>query len=328
MSLIRLLPIFVAAAAWGAGDGYQDRAELIARTDFAARRAPMVPDAHKKIRLIIDTDAANEIDDLWAIALAVRSPDRLQIEGFVAANFDNGHGGPTSVEQSRAAIELVLAKAGVAGRYPVYRGGAPMRYSYEPSESPGVDFIVARAMASSPADPLWIVGLGAATDLASAYLKEPRIGDRVVFFWHGRTRWPKQCWNFNVFSDRRAATLLFAAPVPFILFDTGTDLTCPMAESAQCVAPCGELGRYLHEFRRTNPWFMQADKGFFDLGDIAALVDPGLGTWEATDCPEVGPDLAYRFTGKKGRLLRCADIDRDRTFRLFYERLRAGGGVK
>jgi inosine-uridine nucleoside N-ribohydrolase len=65
-----------------------------------------------------------------------------------------------------------------------------MRYQFEPSASEGVDFIIEKAMASTPENSLWVVGLGAATDIASAYLKEPRIADRINVFWHFRTEWP------------------------------------------------------------------------------------------------------------------------------------------
>jgi len=271
--------------------------------------------------VIIDTDAANEIDDQWALALALLSQERFQIEGFVAANFDNIHGGPLGIGRSYDEIKRVLKKGGFENRFPVYRGADPMRYKYEPSESEGVDFLIRVAMESPGDDPLWVVGLGAATDLASAYLKEPRIRERAIFFWHGRTQWPVKCWNFNVFGDRLAAALLFSAPVPLVLFDTGTDLTCPMDESERYVRPHGELGAYLHDYRRTNPWFMQADKGFYDLGDIAALLDPNIAAWQEVSCPEVDPDLSYRFQGTKGTILRCYKIDRDRTFRMLYDRL-------
>ena len=133
--------------------------------------------------------------------------DRFEIEGFVGANYDNSieDAGPGSVAASSEVIKTVLAKAGLAGKIPVMRGSPPMRYQFEPSESEGVDFIIEKAMASTPEAPLWVIGLGAATDIASAYLKEPRIADRVVVFWHFRTRWPDKCWNFNVIGDVRAA---------------------------------------------------------------------------------------------------------------------------
>jgi purine nucleosidase len=178
-------------------------------------------------------------------------------------------------------------------------------------------------MESSASDPIWVIALGSATNLASAYLTRPEIRDRVVFFWHGRINWPEKCWNFNVFGDRLAAITLFHVPVPLVLFDTGTYLTCPMEESEQHVMPYGEIGKYLNDYRYTNPWYMQSDKGFFDLGDIAALVDLDIALWQEVSCPEFDPDLSYKFTGKKGRILRCYHIDRDQTFQLLYDRLKS-----
>jgi inosine-uridine nucleoside N-ribohydrolase len=301
---------------------YRQRREQILRRDPKARKVPVIPPQGQRIRVIIDSDAKNEIDDLWAIGLAVLAPERFKIEGFVAANFDNSRpeGGPDSIEASRREIEILLEKAGLAGRYPVLRGAPPLRYQYEPSESEGVDFIIDKAMASTPEDPLWVVGLGASTDIASAYLKEPRIAERTVVFWHFRTRWPEKCWNFNVIGDVRAARIVFHSDLSFVLFDTGTYLTCPMSESQQFTV-CGELGRYLHQYRYESSWYQDPTKGFYDLGDIAALVDPNLASWEIVKCPDVDWDLAYKFNGTKGSILRCRDINRDRTFELFRRKL-------
>jgi len=309
-------------------DDYTDRRAAIQKRDAKKRTVPVIPPKDQKLRVIIDTDARNEIDDVWAIALALRCPERFQIEGFVAANHDNYNAtsGPGSIESSARLIETVLDKAGLKGRIPVKRGSAPMRYQYEPSPSEGVDFIVERAMASTPENPLWLVALGASTDLASAYLKEPRIADRVIMFWHGRTRWPTQCWNFNAIGDVRAVRTLFHSEVSFVLFDTGTHLVCPMEQSKRWVQ-FGELGKFLHEFRSEQAHFQSPTKGFYDLGDIAALADPGLATWEVVDCPEVNWDLAYQFKGTKGKILRCSGIDRDKTFALFEGKLSPGSGA-
>ena len=313
-----------AALVWArlpAQDAYLARQKEIMASDFTKRPVASIPASGKRIRVIIDSDTGSEIDDQWAISLALLAPERFKIEGFVAANFFRG--GPGSIRLSYDEIERVLAKAGMQGKIPVFLGADPMRYAYGPSESAGVDFIVRKALESTPDDRLWIVGLGAATDLASAYLKAPQIADRAVFFWHGRTKWPKSCWNFNVFGDRYAAALLFQAPIAFVLFDTGTNLTCSMEESERNVRPYGALGAYLHDYRKTRPGFMRPDKGFFDLGDIASLLDPASATWEVTDAPEVGPDLAYAFTGHHGQILRCSAINRDRAFDLLFKRLQA-----
>jgi purine nucleosidase len=288
------------------------------------RKVPHIPPKGQSLRLLIDSDCKNEIDDQWAIALAILSPERFRIEGFVGANFDNPRwwGGVSSVEASAREIELVLDKAGMAGKWPVKRGSDPMQYKSIPVPSEGVDLIIERAMAGTPDDPLWVVGLGAATDMASAYLIEPRIVDRVVPFWHLRTRWPEKCYNFNVFNDTRAARLLFHSPLSFVLFDTGTYLTCSMAESEKMLKPYGALGAYLHDYRLADPHFASAKKGFFDLGDIAALVDPDLACWEETEAPEIGADMTYQFKGTLGSILRCYHVDRNRTFALLFDKMR------
>jgi purine nucleosidase len=296
-------------------------------TDPKKRTVPRIPPKSQRIRVVIDSDAKNEIDDQWAIALAILSPERFEIEGLIGANFANSFSeGPDSVDRSAREIELLLDKAGMAGRWPVLRGSHPMRYPHEPSRSEGVDHIIERALAGSPEDPLWVVGLGAATDMASAYLLEPRIVDRVVAFWHFRTRWPEKCYNFNVIGDVRAARLIFHSPLSFVLFDTGTYLRCPMEESERNVRPYGALGEYLHDYRLERPGFQNPRKGFFDLGDVAALVDPDLACWEEVECPEVDWDLDYQFKGTLGSILRCYHVDRDRTFGLLYGKLREAFG--
>ena len=222
-------------------------------------------------------------------------------------------------------IDTLLKLANLSGEIPMYRGSQPLRYPYETSESEGVDFIIETAMKASPERPVWVIGLGAATDMAAAFLKEPRIADRVVVFWHLRTRWPDKCWNFNVFGDPHAARLLFHAPLSFVLFDTGTYLTCPMSESEREVKPYGPLGEYLHNIRYGGEWYQSDTKGFFDLGDIAALLDPDVAYYQEVNCPEVDHDLTYRFKDTKGRILRCYHVDRDKTFQLLYDKLQQQG---
>jgi inosine-uridine nucleoside N-ribohydrolase len=313
----------MASTSHAAGGDYHRVRKHIQSNVAKQRKVPKIPPAGERLRVVIDSDARNEIDDVWALALAILAPERFQIEGIVAANFDNNRpdAGPDSVESSRQEIEIILKKAGLAGRYPILRGSPPMQYKYEPSESEGVDFIIEKAMASTPDDPLWVVGLGAATDIASAYLKEPRIAERIVVFWHFRTRWPQQCWNFNVIGDVRAARIVFHSDLCFVLFDTGTHLYCPMAESER-FASYSPLGKYLHEYRYRGAYYQRPDKGFFDLGDIAALIDPGLASWEVVECPEVDWDLSYKFKGTKGRILRCYGIDRDGTYALLHDKLK------
>jgi hypothetical protein len=298
------------------------------------RRVPAIPPAGtlpRRIRLLIDADVANEVDDQYAIALALLSPARIDLRGIVAAHFGD-RAGPAGIEQSYEEAQRVLALvppgvAGPAGAVPLRRGSHPLRYGGEPSPSEGVDLILEEAGRATPDDPLWLMGLGPATDIASAYLIDPTIAQRVVVLYHGRTRWPETCWNFNVHNDVRAARTLFHSRLPLVLFDTGTYLRQPMAEAEARVAPHGALGRYLTDIRRRAPRWAAPEKGLFDLGDAVLLVEPALCEWEEVAVPEVGWDLRYDHHRTHGRMLRVYDVDRKGTFDLLERTLAAHTGT-
>jgi inosine-uridine nucleoside N-ribohydrolase len=298
---------------------YEEYAYRYKDYDFDKRTAPVLPPKGERIKVIIDADAKNEIDDQWALALALLSPERFNILGIVGTTF--AWGGPASVEMSVKEIDTILHLTELADKIPVFPGSQPLQYRYTPNQSDGVDFIIDQAMKASKEDPIWVIGLGAATNMASAYLKQPEIAERVVVFWHLRTRWPEKCWNFNVFGDPHAARLLFDSPMKFVLFDTGTYLTCSMQESEEKIKPYGKLGAYLHNIRLGNDWYMSDTKGFFDLGDVAAMLDPEVAYYEEVSCPEVDHDLSYRFNNSRGKILRIYHVDRDKTFQLLYDKL-------
>ncbi len=276
--------------------------------------APWPPPAGE-LRVIIDTDAANEVDDQWAISLALGFPERLKIEGFVAAHYGQ-FGGPGGIAKSRKSLEATLAAAGMDGKFPIKDGSDPFVYRKRVPESEGVDFIVATARTATPENPIWLILLGPATDGAAALRKDPSIADRLVIFWHGRSEWPERCANFNAQNDLLAAELLFELPSRFVLFDTGTDLTMPMDESERRVSGVGPLGAFLHDIRKHSAYASRADKGIFDLGDFAALIDPSICQWEEVEAPGVTFDYKYNFNRKNGKIVRIMSIDRDASFLL------------
>jgi hypothetical protein len=108
------------------------------------------------LRVVIDGDFANEIDDQYALALALGSPERLRIEGLVAAHFGD-RGGSTGIDQSFEELERVLERAGMAGRLVTKRGLGPLQYLDAVPENEGVDFIVETARTATPEEPLWLI---------------------------------------------------------------------------------------------------------------------------------------------------------------------------
>ena len=170
--------------------------------------------------LVLDTDAYNEIDDQYAIAYAVSAPEKLRVQAFYAAPFTNERSlGPADgMEKSYHEIQKLLKLAGKEG-YPVFRGSE----AYLPDEktpvlSDAVRDLTQRAMAHSPDHPLYVVSIGAITNIASALLEKPEIADRIVVVWLGchAPHWEDN-YEFNCRQDVAAARVVFDSGVPLIL---------------------------------------------------------------------------------------------------------------
>ena len=292
----------------------------IVRSLFMSKRiVPEIPDVSKRIRIIIDSDAANEIDDLYAITMAISHPERFDIVGFIATHYAQW-AGPDSTKISYNLLLELLENAGKAGAYPVKMGSHPMQYANTYNDSEGVDFIIENARASSPEDPLWVIAIGAATNLACALLKAPDIIPNVRYIFHARSEetWPERSKQFNVYGDIIAAKSLLESEVPLIWFDTGTHLYAHYDTTREKLAPINKLGKYLHDYRDRNPYFALPDKGFFDMADFAYLIDPPACQWEIIDAPEMNRFMYFDHNHKHGQMLRVYDVDVEKTWEIFY----------
>lgn len=281
------------------------------------RRVPEIPPAGERIRLLVDTDAGCEIDDQYAVALALLMPERFAIEGFVAAQW----GSPDTIDKTAAEVRTVMEKAGCADEYPVLRGAPPIQWYDFPEKAEGVDFIIERAMSGSGGGPLYVVSLGAATNIASAYMTEPAIAEHIVSVWHMRSQWPLRSPNPNVWMDVKAARHMFSSDLPLVLYDTGTYIRWTMEQSERRVRPHGPLGVYLHALRESAPGFRRPDKGFFDLGDMAFLADPDLAEWEIVDAPTLTPYCTYDFNRTLGKVMRVYHTSSRGSFELLCGKL-------
>ncbi|MCI6908925.1 MAG: nucleoside hydrolase [Eubacteriales bacterium] len=166
------------------------------------------------IDAVLDTDTFNEIDDQFALSYLIRSTERIRVRGLYAAPFFNQHSsGPADgMERSYQEILNLLRLAGRRDLEAVtFRGSE----RYLPSETEAVDSpaaraLIAEAMAHTPEAPLYVVAIGAITNVASAVLLEPAIRERIVIVWLGghSFEWPNT-EEFNMRQDVAAARVVF-----------------------------------------------------------------------------------------------------------------------
>ena len=182
-------------------------------------RIPNVPTGMTDV--ILDTDAFNEIDDQFAIAYMIKSSEKLNVKGICAAPFFNSNSDSPKdgMEKSYDEIKKLLNLMDKGDRIQnVFKGSD--RYLTDektPVESDAARFIADLASEYSADRPLYIVSIGAITNVASAILMNPEIVDKTVVVWlGGHSLEYHDTEEFNMMQDIAAARVVFGCGVPLV----------------------------------------------------------------------------------------------------------------
>lgn len=306
------------------------------------------------VDVVIDTDVTNEVDDQFAIAWALLRPERLRVRALHACPYSlgpqllTGPGFLSEVERARTTrvasdIPVVSAAEGVeraaeacrelvalADRpdVPVVDGSASfMPDERTPVHSDSVDSLIALAHEDREG-PLYVLAIGAATNVASALLVDPSIAERVVVVWTSAypSYWQRPNISFNLAQDLPAARALLdsgAAHVYLPGYFIGEQLRISGAELDAHVRGRGPLGDHLAELCTSSHWFAKpgASKVIWDLVNVAWVLEPAWLPSDLVPTPVLTEDL--RWEQREGRhLMREAHaVHRDAIWQDLYAAL-------
>ena len=173
------------------------------------------------VDVVLDTDTYNEIDDQFALAYLLLSGDKLRTQAVYAAPFlNNKSTSPKDgMEKSYNEIINVLKLCGRDDLIPSARKGSDGYLPDEmtPVQSDAASDLVWRALAHSPDDPLYVLAIGAITNVASALLIEPAIKNNIVIVFLGghAVFWPPKP-EFNMMQDVAAGRVVFGCGAPLV----------------------------------------------------------------------------------------------------------------
>lgn len=292
------------------------------------RKRPLTFPTDKSIRVIADTDCNCECDDQFCIAHMLMTP-RFDMRGIIAEHYAE----PDSEQKSYEEIKRVMSLMDVedSGIKVLHGAREAMVDIHTPVDSEGARFIVEEAMKDDPR-PLFICGQAACTNIASAYLMEPRIARKVVVIWIGGRPYPEGGFEFNQNNDLNAARVLFQSDLELwqVPFNVYTVMKVSFFEMLNHVYPCGKIGEYLVKHT------MEVSGGISDnvigsrgsdMSKGAAITSFGGELWSLGDSVCVGlmmnntlgrfhmekaPDGLdnrgfYEWSGRKGREIRVYD---------------------
>ncbi len=288
--------------------------------------------AEGRLRLVIDTDTYNEVDDQFAVAHALLSPERLAVEALYAAPFFNqrSSGPKDGMEKSYQELHTLLARLGRSGDADrlVYRGSTDyLANATTPQRSAAAEDLVERAMSSS--EPLYVMAIGAITNVASAILLEPRIIERIVVVWLAghAFHWP-HIREFNLKQDIHASQLILNCGVPLVLipcWGVASHLILSQAELESFAKDWGKIGDYLvatiasarHEHAQHSAW----SRIIWDISASGYLLNPEWVPTELRPSPIATQGLTWSFDASR-HLIRAATMTwRDGIFSDLFSKL-------
>jgi len=282
-------------------------------------------------RVVLDTDTYNEVDDQFALAHLLMSPELIQLEAVYAAPFFNHRSsGPAdgmerSYEEIHRVVDLVEPEKSPA----IFRGSDSYLVTVNtPVQSDAVEDLVERALAVEDGETLYVVAIAAATNVASALLTAPEIAEKITIVWlggHG-LHWP-DTREFNLQQDPYAARVLLDTHAPIVLVPchpVASHLITTVAELEDRLAPHSKLGRYLTDIVRNyegNPpgW----SKIIWDIAASAWAINPA---WIVTDprpSPILKNNLTWDFDPHRRSIQVARQVNRDAIFADFFHKARS-----
>lgn len=301
-----------------------------------------------RTRVIIDNDFSGDPDDLFQLVHHLLSSN-VEIPLVVGSHLRPDDPFDPSGRSARNAVAIVrdvFARLGLESTEVIAQGAdAALTDPRTPQPSAAADAIIGEALREDPR-PLFYVAGGGLTDIASAYLLEPRIAERLTLVWIGGGEHdgvaPPQPGampiEYNLLIDVVAGQVVFSdstIPIWQVPRDVYRQCLVSEAELRLRVAPTGPVGRYLYEeLVEVNRRTLGEGRGpgeTYALGDSPLVLltalqslfepDPSSSAYLEKPTPRLGADGRYteRPDGRPMRLY--TRVDTRLMFEDFYLKL-------
>jgi purine nucleosidase len=277
-------------------------------------------------RMVLDTDAWNEIDDQFALTHALLAPDRVRLEAAYAAPFCNNRAASPGEGMLKSEAEIQRVMAALPGReVPVLRGSDRwLTGAGAPVASPAAADLIERSRDGD--SPLYVVAIGAPTNVASALLADPGLAERIVVVWLGGNapHWGSAA-EFNLQQDPAASRVLLDSGVPLVLVPcngVADRMITTKGEIEEYVRPAGKIGALLadlyDDFVPDEPGH---SKVIWDLAATAWVLQRDWLQTELTSSPVLTSELTWSRDHRRHLIRVATHVDRDQLFADLFRRL-------
>ena len=293
-----------------------------------------------KKKVILDTDTYNEIDDQFAVAwAALENGNKIDLLSINAAPFFNSRSTSPKdgMEKSYNEIGNILSLIENSG----------LKYSVKPTSVPyykGADTylpdkktpVVTDASenivktVSESKETVYVVAIGAITNVASAILMKPEIVDNMVVVWLGGHAWhAPHTREFNMVQDVPAAQVILDSGVPFV------QIPCTgVCDYLSVTVP--ELKAYLLGRNTLCDYLVNIVEGYangssycwskviWDISALAVLFSDSYAEKVVMPTPILTSDCLYAFDNARHHMILVRSLRREKIFADIFDILTEG----
>ena len=285
------------------------------------------------VDVVFDSDTYNEVDDQYALAYMIRSSEKLKLQALYAAPFFNNRSTSPAdgMEKSYNEIKNILSLINKEDLYDrIYRGSEVYLPSeIEPVISDAAKDLAERAMKYNPEKPLYVIAIGAITNIASALLINPDIRDRIVIVWLGGNAFH---WHdnreFNLYQDIAAARVVLGCGAAVIL------LPCKGVVSAFYVTQpeleywlagknklCDYLLKTTVDYGKSRSDYPTWSRAIWDVAAVAWLLDESFMLEHPEHSPIPEYDHIWGHNKTRHMIKYVYHINRERLFDDLFRKL-------
>lgn len=283
-----------------------------------------------RMNVILDTDTFNEVDDQFALTFALLSPEKMNVHAITAAPFLNQKVG-TPAEGMEESYQEILRLLKLIGKDEslAFRGSEtylPDRRTPVKSDA-ACKIIQTAEECAAKGEILYILAMGAITNVASALLLKPELIKNISVIWLGGhpVYWTSNN-EFNWRQDIPAAQVLFSSGVPLIqipCLTVASHLLLSRCEIEKYCEPCGAIGKFLAQRVYDELGEYGETRIIWDIATVGiCLCDANSINAEIVSRPDVADDGNYCNAEDNPEMLRIRYIARDSIFRVFFDKLR------
>ncbi len=293
----------------------------------------------RKKKIILDTDTYNEIDDQFALSwAALENGNKIELLSVNAAPFFNNRSTSPKdgMEKSYNEIGKILSLiesselncAVKPTSVPYYKGSE----CYLPDKKTPVVTEASKNIVKTVSESderIYVVAIGAITNVASAILMKPEIINNMVVVWLGGHAWhAPHTREFNMVQDVAAAQVILDSGVPFVQIPcTGVCdyLSTTIPELRAYLPGRNALCDYLFEIvegytKNSYCW----SKVIWDISAIAVLLSNDYAQTVLLPTPILTDDCHYAFDSARHHMILVRSLNRDKIFADMFDILSGG----